>query len=85
MVSQIKGWGYLFYTLVIRVDIIYKPFQKHEYAVVAPLAMNMPVSLITRELVWHSGSVMDSNATVQGSIPGQYDVFTELHVLHKGH
>ena len=35
-------------------------------------------------LAWRSGSVMDCHATVRGSIPGGYGVFTELHVLRKG-
>ena len=33
------------------------------------------------ELAWRSGSVMDCNATVRGSIPV---VFTELHILRNG-
>ena len=36
------------------------------------------------ELAWCSGSVMDSNVTARGSIPGGNGVFTELHVLPKG-
>ena len=45
------------------------------------------ISLIARkgvELAWRSGSVMDSHATAQSSIPGGNGVFTELHVLRKG-
>ena len=36
------------------------------------------------ELAWRSGSVMDCQATVRGSIPGGNSVLTELHVLRKG-
>ena len=35
------------------------------------------------ELVWRSGCVMDCYATARGSIPGGYDVKTELRVLRK--
>ena len=41
--------------------------------------------VLTVELAWRSGSVMDSHATARGSIPGWNGVKTELHVLRKGH
>ena len=33
------------------------------------------------ELVWHSSSVMDCQATAKGSIPGGNSVKTKFHVL----
>ena len=43
-----------------------------------------PIIKIGVELASRSGSVMDCQATAQGSIPGGSGVFTELHVLRKG-
>ena len=39
---------------------------------------------IHRELAWRSGSVVDCQATIRGSIPGENGVKTEVHVLRKG-
>ena len=41
-------------------------------------------TILSVELAWRSGCMMDCHATARGSIPGGNGVLTELHVLLNG-